>query len=194
MVFVIENAKRGGVEKETLRFAYGQFNPTRGQDASEVAMGEERDISSQRPKAKNEPISASGDLRGRFTVRAAVAEEIPVRSRLQNVRGELTFVVAIVPLRQVRFDFGRGSQPGQFTRSSGALPRAGQHPIKPDVPEAMSKFPRPVLARRSQGNIGAAGVPAGERPFGLAVSNEVNAREHVVRVNHPYFGPLTATE
>jgi hypothetical protein len=77
-----------------------------------------------------------------------------------------------------------------LTRSSHALPRAGQHTSKLDVPEALSKFPRPVLATRSQRNVRAPGVLAGERPLGFAVSNEVNAREHVLPADYlvaPHF-------
>jgi hypothetical protein len=63
-----------------------------------------------------------------------------------------------------------------LTRSSRALPRVGQHPGKLDVPEARSKFPRPVLPWRGQRNVRATGVLAGERPLGFAVPNEVNLR------------------
>jgi hypothetical protein len=55
-----------------------------------------------------------------------------------------------------------GFEPGQLTRSSRALPRAGQHTSKLDVSEALSKFPRSVLAARGQRNVCATGVLAGE--------------------------------
>jgi len=166
-----------------LRLPHRQSDPASGQDASEVPMGEERGISVQSAETGNEAVSTVGNLGGRFTARTAVPKEIPVRSRPENVRRALSFVVAIIPLRQVRFDFGRRIQPGQLTRSSRALQRAGQHASKRDVPEALSKLPRPVLAVSGQGNVRATRVLAGERPLGFTVSNEVNAREHIVPVD-----------
>jgi hypothetical protein len=68
------------------------------------------------------------------------------------------------------------------------LPRGGQHTSKLNVPEALSKFQRPILAARDQRNVRATGVPAGERPLGFAVSNEVKAREHVLPVDY-LFAP-----
>ena len=167
-----------------LPFDHRQSEPSRSQDASEVAMLEERDISAQRPKTDNEAISAVGNLRGRFTPGTAVPKEIPGRPPFANVRRASSFVLAIVPLRQVRFDFGRRTQAGQLTRSSRALPRAGQPPGKLDVPEALSKFQRSVLAARCQWNVRATGVPAGERPLGFAVSNMVKAKGHALRADY----------
>src|SRR5206468_5886350 len=143
-----------------------------------------RDISIEHTETGNEAVRAIGNLGGRFTARTAVPKEIPVRSRSENVRGPLPFVVAIVPLRQVLFDFGHRIQPGQLTRSSRALPRAGQHASKLDAPEALPKFPCPLLAARGQRNVRATGVLAGERPFGFAVPNEVNARERTLPVDY----------
>ena len=178
VVLVTENAERRCVEKEMSRFAYGQVNPTRGQDASEMAMREERDVSVQLPKTGNESVRAVGNLRWCFTIWTAVAEEVPVRSRLANVRGALSFVVAVVPLHQVRFEFNCLTQAGQLTRSPRALSGAGQHAGERNLPQTPAKFLRRIFSARGQRNVGAAGVLAGERPFGFTVSNKVNACGH----------------
>jgi hypothetical protein len=58
------------------------------------------------------------------------------------------------------------------------LPRGGQYTNKLDVPEALPKFARLVLASSGQRDVRAAGVLAGTRPLGFAVSNEVKAQGH----------------
>jgi len=101
-----------------------------------MAVRKERDVSIQREKVCDEPISTVGNLCGHFTARTTVPKHIPVRSPFVNVHGALSFVIAVVPFRQVRFNLGRRPQPGQLTRSSRALRRAGQHTSKLDLPEA----------------------------------------------------------
>jgi hypothetical protein len=164
-------------EREMLPFGHRQSDPSHGQDAPELAVREERDVSVYGAKMCDEPIGTVGNLRGHFTMRTAVPKDIPAQSLLANVDGALSFVIAIVPLCQVRLDLGRRPQPGQFTRASRALPRAGQHTGKLDVPKAFSKRARLVLAARGQWNVRAAGVLAGKRPLGSAVSDEVKPQK-----------------
>jgi len=104
-----------------LRLPYPQSDPTRGQDAPEVAVREDGNIALQRPEPSNQPICAFGNLGRRFTARTSVSKDIPVRPCLANIYRALSFVVAIVPLRQIRFDFRNLIQPGQFTCSPRAL-------------------------------------------------------------------------
>jgi hypothetical protein len=96
-------------------------------------------------------------MRGRKFGRAShrvdnLPKENSVQSGSANVHAALSFVIAIVLLRQIRFHLGNGSQPGQGTRQPRALPRAGEHTNETD---------------------GAATVlPACARPFSLTGSNE----------------------
>ena len=160
-----ENAERCHAKRKMLPFDRRQSDPSRGQDAPELAVREERDVSVQRAEMCDEPIGTVGNLCGHFTARTTVPEHIPVRSLFAYVYGALSFVIAVVPFRQVRFNLGRRPQPGQLIRSSRALPRAGQHTRKLDLPEAWSKFARLVLASRGQRNVRKARVLAGERPL-----------------------------
>jgi hypothetical protein len=61
-------------------------------------MREERDLSIQLAKPNDESVGAVRNLTGRFTPRATIAEDIPIRSLFANVRGATSFVVTIVPL------------------------------------------------------------------------------------------------
>ena len=87
-----------------------QSDPSGGQDRPELAARKERDNAFQRVKTGDEAIGAGGNLRGRFTMWAAIPKYIPVRPSLANIRGALSFVVAIVPLGQVRFNLACGPQ------------------------------------------------------------------------------------
>ena len=86
-----------------------------------MAMREDGNITLQRPEPSNQPICAFGNLGGRFTARTSVSKDIPVWPPLANIYRALSFVVAVVPLRQVRFDFRNFIQPGQLTCSPCAL-------------------------------------------------------------------------
>src|ERR1017187_1396270 len=146
VVFKTENVERCGIEQEMLRLAHRQPNPARGQNSSEMTMRKKRDISLQRAEARNQAVGAVGNLAGHFTVRTVVAEEIPVRARLENVGRVFSLVVAIVPLRQVRLDFDSWNQPGQFTRSLRPQSRAGEHPAEIETAQPLSQFARVRLA------------------------------------------------
>lgn len=96
-----------------------------------------------------------------------------------NSSGVLPFVITVVPLREVWFNFRRRAWNYQFARSSRALSWADKYASERDFSETQTEFPRQVLAMCSQRKVRATGVLAGKRPFGFAVSNEVNAREHI---------------
>ena len=110
-------------------------------------------------------------------------------ARLPNVRRVQSFVVAIVPLRQIRFDFGNGSQLGERTGPPRPLHRAGEHAVESDSAEPFSQLARGLFTLFGQRNVRAAGVPAGQRPLGLAMSNEVQAWGHILSVHHSATHP-----
>ena len=161
-MLITENAERCRVEQEMLRLCDRQPNPPGGEDAAKMAVREECDVPIQHAESCNEAVRTGGNLGRRFTVRRAVTKEIPVRSRREYVVKGPSFVVSIVPLREVRFYFRCRRQPGQRTRLLSAHERAGQHMRKWDVTETLSEFARCVLAVRGQRNVRATGVLAGE--------------------------------
>jgi hypothetical protein len=72
-----------------------------------------------------------------------------------------TFVVSIVPLGQIRFDYREFAQPRQLTCLPSALHRAGEHLCETDLAKTRAKFPRLVFAAHVKGNVCATGVPTG---------------------------------
>ena len=73
-------------------------------------------------------------------------EEIPVGVFLVNGSGMLPFVITVVPLREVWFNFRRRAWNYQFARSSRALSWTGQNVGIRDGPQSPAKFPRLILA------------------------------------------------
>ena len=182
--FVAEDAERSCVERKMLSFEHRRANPSRGQDAPELAMREQRDLPPKSAKASDKSIGALEDLVGRVTVRTTVAKDVPARSSLANVLGALPFVIAIVPLGQVGLDLRRRREPDQLASSPRALPRTAQHTSKLDRPQPWSEFSRLVFAFLGQRNIRATGMLAGERPRGSAVSDEIEPHEGLLGENH----------
>ena len=150
-----------------------QADPSRGQNASELPMREQRYIPFEIEQFLKQPVSAIRDLLGGFAVRASVSPNVPVRSGFADVDGELSLVIAIVPFLQIRREFRRRRQSGQFACLSRAQARAGENPGESDLTQGRLKLSRHILAMRGQWNIRSAGMPAGDRPLGFAVSNEV---------------------
>ena len=86
-----------------------------------MTMREDGNITLQHSEPSNQPICAFGNLSGRFTARTSVSKDIPIWPSLANITWALSFVVAVVPLHQVRFDLCNFIQPGQLTCSPCAL-------------------------------------------------------------------------
>ena len=80
MRVVAEDANRRRAELDMLRFSHRQTNPPRRQDASEVAMGEDSNISVHPAQASDQAVRSLGDMGRSFTVQSAVEEEVPTGS------------------------------------------------------------------------------------------------------------------
>src|ERR1700722_4229559 len=149
-------------------------------------MREKRHVAVQRAKTRDEPIGAVRHLLGLFAIRTAVPKHIPTRSFLANVAGEPAFIVAIVPLSQVRFNLHCRTQRGQLTGSPCTLQRTGEHTSKPDMPEPWDELACFVLTARGQGKVGPTSVLTGPRPLGFTVSDNIEAKSHVCSIGSRY--------
>jgi hypothetical protein len=107
---VTQNAYRRRAERKMLSLDERNADPSRGHDTPELLVKDERDVAIKSGKTLKEPISTIGHLRGRFASGATVAKDIPVRAPLADVRRTFAFVIAVIPLRQVRFHDRRGPQ------------------------------------------------------------------------------------
>jgi len=155
---VFKNAERRGIQHEMETFRYGQSNPSRGEDATELTVREERDFSVQLSQMGYEPIGAGGNLSGRFTPGATIAEDIPVRPDLANVHGASSLVIAIVPFGEVRFDFRIPLQSNHGTSPPCPPTRAAEHMDEFGAAQSLSQLSRFLFAMSGQRDICATGV------------------------------------
>lgn len=95
-------------------------------------------------------------------MRTSIPEEILVRSHNTNVHRALSFVVAVIPLRQVRLDFGSRTQTGQITCSPCPLKWAREDAVESNGAEALSQLARVLFPSLGQRNVGSPRVLAGK--------------------------------
>ena len=131
---------------------------------------------------RDEVIGPVRNLVGTQATGTAVVKKIPVRSRAQNFGGTLAFIVAVVPLGEVGALFGRRIQAGQLSGARGTLERTDRHMGKRNAAQACAHGARRRFTVGGQWNVGAAGVPTGEGPRGLAVADQKNEEGHFVRM------------
>jgi len=110
--FVAENAERRRAKRKMPPFDRRQADPSRGEYASELAMREERDVALQRLKMGDEAIGAGRRFARAFHRQDNHPETHSSPVALANVYGAPSFVVAIVPLGQIRINDGRSTEPG----------------------------------------------------------------------------------
>ncbi len=77
-------------------------------------MTEEDDPAFEPAQTGDAPVGSGTDIRDRFSPRAAVAEQVPVRPLLADLRRRQAFVPAVVPLEQVRVELGLLPEPGEL--------------------------------------------------------------------------------
>ena len=124
-------------------------------------------------------IGAGTHFRERLTPRASVAEEIPAWPVIADLGGEPAFIIAIVPLLQIRGDNSNGPEARQLAgppRPLGGLTRTSVNATL----EPSSQRACVVLASLGQGDIGPSRVPAGQRLRRFAVTGQVTLGERFV--------------
>src|SRR5436309_13314311 len=84
-------------------------------------------------------IGASRDLIWRFTSRAAVTEELPIRAIRADFSRTQAFVGAIVPFAQIRIDFSDRPESRELARARRALQRARKDLGERETLEPFSK-------------------------------------------------------
>src|SRR5262245_34852420 len=72
--------------------------------------------------------------------RAAVAEEFPARSLLEDVPGQHSLKTAIVPFHQIGIGFRDLSESRQLAGLRGSLQGTGEHVGQREAPESFAKL------------------------------------------------------
>jgi len=64
------------------------------------------------------PVGPGADLVRRLPTRAAVVEQLPIRTLCMNLDSAATLVLAVVPFEEVAIGFGYGPESGQLAVST----------------------------------------------------------------------------
>ena len=128
VVLVADRAEAGCAEKEESTVRGGQAQAARDEHAREVSAGKEEDVSVKRANPFDDAIGAPRDLVGHLAGGAPVAEQLTVWAIGQDLARRAAFVLAVVPLDQIRIDLAACAKTCQLTRSQGPLKRARPRP------------------------------------------------------------------
>ena len=140
-----------------------------------MTVREDRDAALDRADAGDDAIGARGDVPRALAAGTAVPEEHPPRRRPADVRRRAPLVVAVVPLHEVRIDLSRRAETRQVARLPRATERTREDGLERDARQERRQpadLPAAVLRER---RVRTPGVPSGEAPLSLAVSDE----EHI---------------
>ncbi len=146
-------------------------------------MGEDQDVPVGGAGPLHDLVGAVRQLGQGLAVRDAVAPDEPVGLPLLDLGRREPFVRPVVPLHQGVPGLGPVAEAGEGAglarpdQGAGAHLRAGQAPPGVAV-QALAEQLRAAPPLFEQGYVGPAGVPAEERPLGLAVPGEQDARCH----------------
>ena len=108
-------------------------------------MAEEQDVARQRAEPLHHPVGAGADSRDRLAARAAVTEQIPAGPLAADLVGAPAFVIAVIPLGQVRDGHGPVAEARQLARPPRSLQWADEDPIEDQATEPLAQAPRVVL-------------------------------------------------
>src|SRR5689334_16313263 len=95
-----------------------------------MAMREQRDMSIHSTDFCNNSIGANADFERRFTARAAIAKNRPVRVRLSDFLRRESFVLTVIPLHKITVYRRNRTKTGELAGFTRSLKRAGQNQCK----------------------------------------------------------------
>lgn len=157
------------------------LDPAGSQDPKNMAVAEQRYVrGSLGEGAADHSPGAVGRLIKRFTANQRRRPHGPIRIFLANFGSCATFVNAVVPLVKIHIDFSDIAESSQPAGFASAQERTGKHNQPPAAERVADEFGFALPFRR-QPNIGTAGVLAGKRPFGLAVTHQEDLLLHSER-------------
>ena len=149
-----------------------QVEPAGGQDPQEMAVREDQDIAVRGADPGEHAVGPCADLFDGLAVRPRPGPDRPARVVVADVRGQATLECAVVPFPQVRVDDRGLTEARQLCRFRRARHRAGEDEPEGGAGQPPAEGERLFATGLGQRDVGAAGVTAKTRPFGLAVADE----------------------
>src|SRR5208282_1594155 len=179
IVLITERAEaRRTQQKIFAPSSRAQSQPAGGQHANEVSARKQQYIPFDAADSLDDAIRAFADLFGSFPARRAISKQLPVWALTEDLRRGQAFVFAIVPFHQVGIGHGASSKSRQCAGSGCALQWAGENLGELHTLEPLPKPLRITLAIGGQGQIGKAGVLAGESPCSVPVPRYIHYWEY----------------
>jgi len=142
-----------------------------------MSAGKEQNIARHDPCAAYYAIGSGCDLLWRFATRAAVAEQLPVRTFSKNVWCKATFVLTVVPLDEVTVDFSYGLESGELASPHGSPQRTGEYFRERQPSQSLAQPSRIILPALGEWEIREAGVLTRYGPGCFTVPGQVYDRE-----------------
>jgi hypothetical protein len=169
LAFEAEDADGGGAEDEV--FSEGSIgDPATSKNAQYVSVSKEGDGTVGGEGALDHSLGAGGDLFESFTVGDLILPDGPAGNLFANLGCGLAFEDAVVPLLQVGIDDSVGIETGEAASLLRTGARTGHDEIEGVIGEDRRQGGGLIASLIGEGYIGAAGMGAGEAPFGFAVT------------------------
>src|SRR6266576_1868257 len=191
-MFITQRTHAGGAQQEVSSGRRFEHHPAGGEHPQEVAARKKEHSRSGGSHPGQYAVSPRTHLVRRFTARATVAEQLPLRPRSKDLVRAETLVLTVVPFDQIAIDFGNCPEPRQLTCPCGALQWARKNLSEIQSSQSFSERAGVLLAALRQWKIGKPRMLTRQAPRGLAVPGQVNNRKLLVDGSVPMGSALTA--
>lgn len=179
-VLVAEGGNAGRSQGERFRRDGIEPEPAGAENAQDVAVSEKRNVTFRGERAFDHFTGSCRYLADGLSAGHAVAKDRPSRAFPLDLAGGQPFVRAIVPFRQPRVRLRHPAETSQFTRLRCALQRTREHQCERMSGEEPAHRDGALNAIRSQRNVGASGMGAGDAPFRFAVADQPDFARHPI--------------
>jgi hypothetical protein len=170
LAIVAKNVQRRRIEQEMFAIACRQVDPSGGNNAQDMTVREQGDVSVTGVDLGENAIRARADLIRCLSAGAAVAKNRPVRPGQTDFFCLEPLIFAIVPLDQVGLDVGTLAKPGQLAGFASALKWTSENQRKSLLGEERLKKPRSHPSIFGEWNVGYTRVLAIEAPLRFSVA------------------------
>src|SRR2546430_12153529 len=143
-----------------------------------MAMGEKGDVAIGQYCAVNDRASSCGHMVDRLPAGKTCDPEIPAGNLLANIGCRAAFVIAIIPLDEVRLNLRHISITGEAARLEGTLEWTGEDQGKTFTGQAPCDGCRLFASGFGQRQIRPPGMRARAAPFGFAVPDQPKLSWH----------------
>src|SRR5580765_1770618 len=193
-MFVPKDTYAGRVQNHKLPEGRLEPKPADSQHSQNMPARKNQHIALDPTHATRDTLGPRSNLLRRFSIRAAVMEQLPVGVLRTNLRGSQTFELAVVPFDQIVIHFGDGSEAGEFAGASRTLQRTGENLCKSQSGQPFAKPASVAFPTLGQRHIGQSRVLSRETPGGLAVPRQINRRKRFVHGASLIAGQISESE